>query len=132
MWTVSGLRSVLGCHENYVVDLVETGRLLWAFDLGSTLRTREIRVLPQCVDDFQAERECDLEWEQVAKLVTPHDKPLVTSLEIQRSCNVTSTHVSTLIGQKQLKQVRKGRTGPGNSAILTSASFLEFLRKRAL
>ena len=132
MWTISGLRTALNAHEDYCVQLIEFGHLSWAFDIAISQRKRELRVLHQCVLDFQNQRECKLEWDDVAQLLAPNNPPFITSLEIQRICNTTVTHVSSLAKAGQLKCVVKGRRGPTGTAKISTESWLNFLKKRAV
>jgi hypothetical protein len=133
MFTIRGAVSVLDRNEDKLLTLIENGDLLWAFDLAlvpERAHSHELRILPQCVEDFQHGRKSALEWDEVARLVVPHDEPVISSLQIQRSCNVCSAHVTALARRKQLEVVSKGRTGPCGSAWFTTASFLAFLQRR--
>ena len=133
MFSIAGLVSVLDRTPDQIRDLIEFGSLLWAFDLSlmpERAVAKELRVLPHCVEDFRAGRVCNLEWNDVARLVTPHDGQILTGVEIQRSVNVSGSHVTALIRRKLIKCVSIPRTGPGGSARVTAASFLEFLKHR--
>ncbi len=133
MFPIRGLVALLDKNEDQVLRLVEDGDLLWAFDLSlipERARSKELRVLAQCAHDYLAGRKSELEWENVARLVLPHDEPILTSLEIQRSCNVSCAHVTALIRRRQLECVSKGHTGPKGSARVTASSFTNFLERR--
>lgn len=133
MWTIRGLVSALDRNEDKVIELIECGDLAWAFDLSlipERARRRELRVLPACVEDFLARRACSLEWPEVARLILPHDKPEICAREIQRSLNVSASHVTALIRRKLLKCVSMARPGPTGSALVTTSSFLEFIKAR--
>lgn len=139
MWTIRGLISLLDLSEDEILARIEAGELLWAFNFGLSIRNREIRVLPQAVTAFQNGVACKLEWEDVEKNLLSEvpqtlcgTVPVVTSLQIQRLCNLSVSHVSTLCETKHLTVVKAGRCGPNGSAQISSASFLRFVRKRRL
>jgi hypothetical protein len=133
MWTIGGLKSLLSRNEDQVLSLIENGDLLWAFDLSlvpERASRKELRVLPACVETFLAGRKCELQWDDVARLIVPHNLLSITSLEIQRSLNVTSTHVGALMRRKLLGRASEARTGPGGSARVMTSAFLDFMKSR--
>jgi hypothetical protein len=133
MLTISGLVSVLDSTIDQIRDLIEIGELLWCFDLSlvpERAKKKELRVLSKCAEDFRAGRVCKLEWNDVARLVTPHDGQILTGVELQRSLNVSSSHLIALIRRKFLNCISPPRRGPGGSPRVTTASFLAFLKAR--
>jgi hypothetical protein len=133
MWTIRGLFTELARNEDEILAMIEDGSLLYAFDLSlepKLAKQRALRVLPHCVDDFIAGRSCEFEWPAVARLLVPHDHPILTGLEVQHVCNVSCAHVTALIRRKFLTAVKNGRPGPGGSPRITTESFLRFLQDR--
>src|SRR5437868_7023806 len=90
-----GVMSLIDRSEDQVLALIESGGLLWAWNIGlkAERTAREIRVLPGCVDDFNAGRDCQIEWADVLKFILPHDGRLLSVTEITRCFNASSTHV---------------------------------------
>lgn len=131
-WTIGGLRSILNAHEDYCIQLIEFGHLAWSFDLAAGLNRRELRVLPQCVDDFQNQRECRLEWDDVKRLLAPKNPALMDSMEIQRVLNTTATHITNLAEMGQLRWSVKPRRGPCGSGKIATENFFSFLKRRAV
>lgn len=132
MFLIRGLVSLLDRYDDQVLTLIEAGELLWCFNvsLEPDGPRRELRVLPQCVDDFLAGRPCALDWTGVAQAVLPHDRPFLSLREIERSLNASQAHVTGLMRRNYFKQVTKARHGPNGAALVTPSSFLEFLKAR--
>jgi len=133
-FTIPGIVSLLDRTPDQVLGMIaETGELLYAFDLSlvpERATRKELRVLPQCVEDFRAGRKCRLGWKDVARLATPHDNPILTGVEIQRTLNVSGSHVTALLRRDLLKSVGKWGPGPTGSPRIPASSFLEFLERR--
>src|ERR1700681_3453855 len=76
MMPVRGAMSVLNVVEEEIEKLIECGELLWVFDVSSkpkTAHSRELRILPDAVADYAQGKKCSLEWENVWRLLVPHD-----------------------------------------------------------
>jgi hypothetical protein len=136
MWSMSGLRSLLGINEDKILNLIDQNRLPWAFDFGLGNRL-ELRLMPQSAAAYQAGTACALSWEDVEKLFVPGLRDTrpgivakVTGLFIQRACNISCTHLASLIECGQIQAARQGRSGKGNSTEITAASFFDFLKRK--
>ena len=130
---VCGVVSLLDKDEDQVLRMVDEGDLLWAWDVAlqpERARRKELRVLPECVEDHLAGRKCRLEWPDVLGLILPHDRTVLETGEIERPLNVSGTHVFALARRRCLKVARKGRVGPGGSMRVTAFSFVQFLKAR--
>jgi hypothetical protein len=131
---IRGVMSLLGkSDDREIVGLIESGDLLWAWDLSlepERARRKELRVLPECVEDFLQGRTCSLEFPQVLDLlVSSEDEPLLAT-HVQAALNITERHAYALIRRKLLLTATPGRRGHGGSARIHRYSFVEFLKRR--
>ena len=73
---------------------------------------------------------CALEWPQIFRLISPHQKPFVTGKEITLRLHLDHGHVENLVLDGQLTALQKSRPGPGGSWIIARESFEIFLKGR--
>jgi len=93
----------------------------------------EMRVLSKSIEYFRAtggKKFHELEWPQIFRLVVPHQKPVVTGLEIRRAVLCDRGHVENLILNHRLTAVKKSQCGPGGSWVVSRESFETFLKGR--
>ena len=130
---VRGVCSLIDKSEDFVLALIEDGKIAWAFDVSlrgpERGRSKELRVLPAAVADYMHGRPCELTWASVFSLLLP-DGPIVTSLEIYRMLNVSGTHLYNLVRAKQIVPCSTWRRGPKGKAQFAVVGFKEFLRAR--
>ena len=110
-----GVMALVDKDENKVLELVETGALVWAWDVASVQkdgRKRELRVLPAALADYLKGVPCELEWPDVFSLLTP-DGPTITASEIARVLNVSSDHGIQLDRGKADRRVPYQASGAG-------------------
>lgn len=132
LFTIRGLCSVLGLTCDQILRKIEEGAIAWCFDLSlvpERAKKRELRVLPACIDDFVAARECKLEWKDITRLVT-FEESVMTAKHIERVLNVSQAHVAALIRRKLLVPERKASSGPRGSARVATETFLTLLKSR--
>lgn len=129
---VRGVVSLLGCDENRVLDLVEEGELLWAwnFALDRAGRTKELRILPQCVQDFNEATPCSVTWPEVLALVFAAGSEELTAADVSLGLNLSGTHVHNLIERGEIKTQCAARRGPNGSPPILISSVLHFLKRR--
>src|SRR5947209_874688 len=99
MLPVRGVVAILNATALEVLSLIDSGKLLWAFDIslhGTGSRTREVRVLTQCVADCMRGQVSAVEWEDVIKEAVPHGGDTVATAEIQHFLNASNEHVIAL------------------------------------
>jgi len=116
-----------------VRTLIETGAMV-AFNIAVDLSSKAyLRVLTRSIEFFRASggtKYHDPEWSSIWRWIVPHDKPVVTGLEIRRALLCDRGHVENLILARELTAVKKSQCGPGGSWVVTRKSFEEFLKER--
>lgn len=119
----------------HVRELVESGFLIGFNIAVSGDGKSEVRLLTKSIDHF---RDCrgrkrhDLEWAQIFRLIVPHQKPVLTGLEIRRALICDRGHVENLILAGCLVSLKKSQPGPGGSWTVSRASFEAFMKGRMI
>jgi hypothetical protein len=128
-----GVVSIVDKGEDQVLELIEEGKLAWAWNVALDLkrgRRRELRILPRCVADYLRGQTCSLEWADVLRLLLPHDEPVILSRDIIRVLNISSTHLYNLARRKQMVPCSTWRSGPNGCARFPAKNFVGFLKAR--
>jgi hypothetical protein len=116
-----------------VRDLVEQ-QVLIGFNIAvDDLGKSELRILTKSIEFFRAtkgRKYHELEWPQIFRQIVPHQKPIVTGLEIRRSLLCDRGHVENLINGKRLVALKKSQPGPGGSWTVSRESYENFLKGR--
>lgn len=113
-FSINAVMGLLNQEEDDILNLIELGRLEYAFDIRSAgAAKREPRVLAQSVTHYLkwrasgAQGECPSlgkSLDQILRDLWPHQKPTLRISEIYRCWNCSSQHVLTLW--------REGHFGP--------------------
>jgi hypothetical protein len=118
-----------------VRELVEQ-RVLIGFNIGVNGGGRlQLRVLTRSVEFFRAtggRKYHELEWNNIFRLLAPHERPVVTGVEIRRVLLCDRGHVENLILAGQLVAVKKSKWGPRGSWSVSRESYAGFLERRML
>jgi hypothetical protein len=126
--------SQLGLGEREVLQMIDEGQLLWAFDLAldscGSARKRKLMLLPQCVDDWQIYGKSSLTWAEVLTLVLPQGQETLRAKELIRCLNVCESHLYNFLRRKEITACSKWWRGPKGSASISTPSVIEFLKKR--
>lgn len=133
MLPVRGAASVIDKTPDEILALIDTGELLWVFDISlepERARKREIRILPEAIADFADGRKSSLTWAQVFGLLVPHGEPVLGGAEIECCLNCSDLHLSKLAERKLLNRCERGRPVPGGDAKYTRNSLEKFLADR--
>jgi len=132
---LNGAMAILDLDALQVDDLLSSG-LLIAFNIAvEKLARRELRFLCASLDHYKKTSTAQgLEFETILKFLLPHDKPVLTNSEIQRSLNCGSHLIIDLVKAGELALAPKTvfRRGNGGEAIITAQSFCEFVGGRQL
>ena len=123
----------------HVRDLLDLG-LLIGFNIAVHLNskcelrflTRSIHHFQNCARDGKRKMALDLPWAAICRLIIPHDKPVVTGLEIRRQLLCDRGHVENLIIAGCLTSLKKSQPGPGGSWTVSRQSYEAFLKARKL
>ncbi|HZR19599.1 MAG TPA: helix-turn-helix domain-containing protein [Verrucomicrobiae bacterium] len=131
---VGGVVSLLGCNADRVLDLINSGELLWAFDLsllhgkGSAL---DLRVPLQCVESFNEAAACAIDLAGIVRSIIPQSPTDTTAVsEAALGLNCSPTHLYALISRGEISSTGIARRGRGGSARVYTSSLLVFLRRR--
>lgn len=136
VWTVLSVTDFK--TEDEVLAAIESGRLLWAFNIaGSAAKSRLVRVLAASVQNMVdgkklPPRPAAEEWQQVVRTIFPTSAPSIPAKEIALAWSCSTTHLINLCDQRLLR-LAKGtprHSGPGGSPLVVFESAVEFLRAR--
>ncbi|MGC8743360.1 MAG: hypothetical protein ACP5T0_05730 [Verrucomicrobiia bacterium] len=131
----------LGVSEIQVMQMIEEGRLRWAFDLRrKTARRAFVLVMAQNLLDIQQEGSnpplClndknESDWNKALQLILPHQKPLIKGSEIVRAFSISSQHMMNLVNDGALVALnaRRGRTA---TPVITRDSVIKLLKERRI
>jgi len=133
MIPIRGAASLLSCDAGKVMQMVESGQLLYAWDLSldpARAKSKEIRVLFDCVSDVKMGVGREFTWQDVKNRLLPEDKEHLAASEIIWILNVSHPHVYNLIKRGELQATRKWKRGRDNGARIRTDSFNRFLMRR--
>lgn len=130
-----------------IEQLIDLGYLV-VFDIAVALESRsplmshrrELRFLTRSIEHYRLTlgmRRLELTWPQIAQLIVPPEKKLLTGVELDAILSCDSNHRLNLIraGELELPHDRRKtswRRGRNRGPIVTRESLDEFLRRRKL
>ena len=134
LWKVRSVADFLCLEPCQVMQQIESGELLWAFDIGLSGRMTEPRILSRCavekkfgvVDSVGSTR--NLSLPEVINLILPARD--LRSTELERLLSCSQQHVYAL----KFKIARKpaAKDGPHAFTVFTRTSVAEFLSSRRI
>lgn len=132
---IRGAVSLLGIDEDAVLEMIEDGRLLWAWDVAvspQSSQRKELRLLLECLEDFRSGIQRRWQWSDVVRLVFRGQgaSGLISARVTSLLLNICSCTVYSLIQHREVDIVKKGRRGPEGSAMIVRDSLEAFLRRR--
>ncbi len=137
MLSISGARSLLpGMDEDAIVSLIDRHVLdvCWNISASDHDRRRELRLLPACVDNYNATKKpLRWDWQRIAlELLAGYRLEWIAGTDIRLLLNCSSDQIIRLISCGQLALARGSlcRPGPKGSPRIPVESLLRFLRKR--
>lgn len=136
MTSIDGAKPLLGMNEDEIMALIDEGKIRWAWDLACQSRAaRFVRILNRslvCYEKpFLAQPET---LAQVIELILPPVSKItgtVRGTELQRACNVSSTHVINLVEAKIIC-AKDWKRGPNGSPLITRSSVVRLLTDRRI
>jgi hypothetical protein len=127
------LCSLIDKPQRQVIQLIESGDLAWCWDVSlnpKRSRKRELRILPAAVAGYMSGRPCSLSFDEVLRLLLPHEGPEILSTDIGRVLNITGEHCYALARRKMILPCSRWHRGRGGAARFTAESFVRFLKTR--
>lgn len=134
--TVSAARGALNETAAGVLDMIEEGRIEWAWDIASrSSARREIRILAVCIADVQGDRPATVDGERTAadvmRILFGDERPVIFGAQLYRKMLCKHDHLTTLIREGSLRVVGEpARKGRGGSPALDWGSVKRFIEER--
>ena len=136
----------LGQSHRAVSALIESGQLLYAFNLATSAATKaEVRILSESLANYQHHRPVTLaaaaDLSRVLGLIFPRVAtpragvvPTIRAVEAAHQMAVTTDHIFNLVAAKEIKLVRHTRRsrGRGLSPLIDFPSLTTFLARRRI
>jgi hypothetical protein len=129
-----------GIGEDEIMEMIEDGRLRWAFDLRrKNSRKAFVFVLvdslqkaqDNAIDTLSFSNNEDDEWNRVIEIILPHKKPLIKGSEIVKAFSISSQHMMNLVNDRLLVALNSKRRRTA-TPIITRDSVLKFLKERRI
>jgi hypothetical protein len=131
--SISVARSVLFCDAKEIFALVETGALLFAFDIRTkSARQVCLRILTQSLVDHLQKKTPDRNLDEVKiyQSIWPEPKQICASARvIARTMSCDADHVNKLLKEKCLLEFTR-RDGRTQTPKIGRENFLQFLKTR--
>jgi len=130
----------LGISEDEVLEMIEDGRLEWAFDLRrKNSRKAFVFVLLESLQKAQdniinsltSSDDENEEWNNVIETILPHKKPLIKGSEIVKTFSISSQHMMNLVNDGLLVALNAKRRRTA-TPIITRESVIRFLKDRRI
>ena len=123
-----------------LMNMVEDGRLAWAFNISAERRRQELRILAISLIEQQSGPVVgigatkNLRLPEVLGLILPQVRPTLKGIEVQRllACSPGLVKDLHLTGQITRVRERLPKTGPNASPRFTCASIARFLEERRI
>ena len=139
LMTVSTAAAALDTTTAGVVELVDSGRIRFAWDLAiKGARSRCLRVLARCVADLQHDRNTLPEgeaaaWETVLRLILPHQRKRIPLRELASTFAASEKWALDVAHAGVIPaEVRDETRGPNSTFWFPVDRVAEFLRDRLL
>lgn len=129
MLEMRSVKTVLNVSEDRVIQLIECGALLWAWNIAVKCDARrEVRVLSRSVDDYVNGRRTYYELPELLEMILPKTHS-IQSVALERLLHCSGSHIGNLIKTEQLRpygelRCRRGPNGGWNVSMLSLARFL--------
>jgi len=125
-------RSVLGRGEDACIELIETGRLRFAFNLATPgTHRRLVRVLSLSLIDCALGTDSQPpSLEGAIRYILPGSSPELTAAWLSRAWNVGGTHICSLLNAGELKGTSPENRLHRQLRLLSRSSAVRFLENR--
>ncbi len=132
--SVSVVQSVLYCDSKQIMDLVDDGSLLFAFDIKTRAANKiSLRILTQSLVDYVQEKKPDRhrDEEKIYQSILPAGKISIPGVVLARTLNCDADHIGRLIRDGSFKEFTR-RDRRTQTAHIGRDSVLRFLKQRRL
>jgi hypothetical protein len=137
LWKIKSVQDFLNLEYEQVMAKIQSGELLWAFNIGNDRARSEIRVLSHCVVELkmgeihQVGPTRKLTLLKVINLILPGRD--IRSTELKRFFSCGSEHIHQL-AKKNFIVARKPKAadGPHSFTVFRRASVAKFLERRRI
>jgi hypothetical protein len=125
--------AALGCSEDAVLQLIDEGKLRWAWNIARAGSGRRcVRVFAGSLAAYQAGRTEAENCDKVLAAILPGHSPLIQSAVLARALLCARHHVATLLTDGELDGKGARGMGPNSSPEIMRASAVRFLKRRVL
>ena len=140
LWRDYFVQECLGIDRRRLLNMIQSGQLAFAWNIGFGNKTKELRILAHCVVENQTGpiagigRTRDLELPEVLKLLLPQRRETLRAVELQRLFWVNPDMIREFGKRGDLKKLRENlpKQGPNSSPRFTVASVAKFLEERRI
>jgi len=125
-------RSVLGRGEDACLELIEAGRLRYAFNLATPgTHRRLVRVLSLSLIDCALGTDSQPPTlEGAIRYILPGSSPILTAAWMARHFNVGGSHIGSLLNVGELAETSPWDRSPNKDRLLSRSSAVKFLENR--
>ncbi len=130
--SVETAKAVLNKGEDAVLELIETGKLRFAFDLGKAGSHRRcLRIFALSLFDYVNRQDTQpAKVEDVIRYIMPLVTPTVAGARLADILNISSSHVTGLCEGGELREVPDRKRTKTSSRTICRASVIQFLKDR--
>ncbi len=140
LWRPEIVQECLGISRQKMMEMIESGQLAWAWNIGSGCTHKEVRVLGLCVLEKQTSAAAgigntrSLRLPQVLELLLPQLRSTLRGAELQRLFACDADTVRKLHQGGELERVRENlpKQGVNASPRFTVASVAKFLERKRI
>jgi hypothetical protein len=131
---IPAVMAILDRNEDKVLQLVQSGKLAWAFDLRAPRAQRAcIRICTQSVQDMLSGQRSLGNGEDLQAFIDyafPYHGETVQAVRLARVFNCGTEHIRNLVLSSALKESKAGSRGANNSPEIWFSSVVAFLKAR--
>lgn len=131
---------ILSLDEDDIMELIQSGNLAWAWDVGLGKHRADVRVLAKCVRGYYTRRlDCGLAAapmaEIIGRILAREKKPFIAATRMYGLLQIKGALTYDLLAAGELQTVKGSsapRPGRGGSASITKESVVSFLTHRRI
>ena len=140
LWQAETAQECLDVSRAKLMQMIESGEISWAWNIGMGNTRQEIRILGHCVVELQTGpingigSTRNLKLPEVINLILPKTRQTLRGRELQRLLLCNPDTIRKLHQAGDLEKVAEtiAKVGPDSSPRFTRAGLIRFLEKRRL